>query len=102
MSKIPSTVAALLDSEFGLPGLTPGNTYGRIHPLEGDGGLTELCVIILENRDVCVYIAGSDGESSLVLRFCSYEGGGTALRTRNALLLLAEAIRLDNLEHPYR
>lgn len=97
-AQIPKTVQALLESEFNLPGLVPGKIYGRVHALEECGGLAELCVLVLENRDVCVYITNEQGEST-PLRFCSYEGGGSALRTRNALILLAEAIRLDNLDH---
>lgn len=34
------------------------------------------------------------------LRFRTWAGGGTSLRTRNALLLLAEAIKRDNEENP--
>lgn len=96
-TQIPKTARALLESEFSLPGLMPGKTYGRLHAREEGGGLAELAVIVLENRDVSVYITNEQGEST-PLRFCSYEGGGTALRTRNALILLAEAIRLDNFE----
>ena len=36
------------------------------------------------------------------LRFRTYAGGGQSLRVRNALLVLAEAIRRDNEEAPQR
>lgn len=36
------------------------------------------------------------------LRFRTWAGGGQSLRVRNALLVLAEAIRRDNLEAPQR
>ena len=34
------------------------------------------------------------------LRFRTHGGGGQSLRTRNALMILAEAIRLDNEDRP--
>lgn len=49
---------------------------------------------------------GQDGDAWLLLpgmqslRFRTWAGGGHSLRVRNALLVLAEAIRRDNAEIP--
>ncbi len=49
---------------------------------------------------------GPDGDAWVMLpgfrslRFRTWSGGGQSLRVRNALLVLAEAIRRDNAERP--
>lgn len=51
---------------------------------------------------------GPDGDAWVMLpglrslRFRTWAGGGQSLRVRNALLVLAEAIRRDNAERPQR
>lgn len=56
-------------------------------------------------QDLTVFI-GPDGDCWIeagggqMLRFRAMSGGGRSLRTRQALMVLAEAIRLDNDEHP--
>lgn len=56
-------------------------------------------------QDLTVSI-GPDGDCWLqagagnLLRFRTWAGGGGSLRTRQALMLLAEAIRLDNEDRP--
>jgi hypothetical protein len=40
------------------------------------------------------------GDGFRLLRFRNAFGGGISLRTHNALRMLAEAVRLDNEEHP--
>jgi hypothetical protein len=54
---------------------------------------------------ICAFI-GPDGDmwigmdKQMAIRFRNWTGGGRSLRTHNALRILAEAIRLDNLEDP--
>ena len=56
-------------------------------------------------HDLSVTI-GRDGDcwveagGGRLLRFRAYSGGGGSLRTRQALMVLAEAIRLDNEDSP--
>lgn len=59
---------------------------------EADGNLT---VRIDSMGDVYIRI-----DNGKVLRFRNFGGGGNSLKTRNALVLLAEAMRLDNLSNP--
>lgn len=99
--KAPATVDALLNSFFWLPTLQTMQSYGRLH--DDHDGTKEgvLQIVFSPDGDAHVAIAGGpESGYSPTLRFRTYEGGGLSLRTRNALLILAEAIRLDNLEHP--
>lgn len=54
-----------------------------------------LSLVIGPDGDVWVLLPGFKS-----LRFRTFFGGGSSLRTRNALLVLAEAIRRDNAKHP--
>ncbi|HXK37980.1 MAG TPA: hypothetical protein VJ579_02850 [Candidatus Paceibacterota bacterium] len=102
LSKIPDTIRALLDSEFGMLELSGERTVHRLHDEHGGTGQGELHVHFLPNADMVISITGDEEEVSPSLRFRSYEGGGHSLRTRNALFILLEAIRLDNLDRPDR
>lgn len=98
--KVPGIVQALLETPFWLPTLTTMNTYARLH--DDHDGTKEgvLNVVFSPDGDAHVWIAGIDGRVSQSLRFRNYGGGGVSLRTRNALLVLAEAMRLDSEEYP--
>lgn len=95
-SAIPQVVARLLHSDFWLPTLSPKIRYRRIHD-DTDGHNTEgLNVVIGEDGDAWVSTDGS-------LRFrMPLHGGGSSRFTRTALVVLAEAIRLDNEARPIR
>jgi hypothetical protein len=74
-----------------------GGTYARLQDdCEGEyhDPAQKLCVQFTPDGDAWVSI-GRGG-----LRFRTYGGGGRSLRTRQALVILAEAIRLDELERP--
>ena len=89
-------IKLLLESNFWLPEIKPMATYCREHDdCVRDSGET--------------LIVASDGMGDLYihipcnkqLRFRTRGGGGESLRVRNALIILAEAIRLDNIsQHP--
>jgi hypothetical protein len=69
--------------------------YSRLHD-DHDGEFTgKISVVFSPDSDAWVYIDKRDG-----LRFRTYSGGGASLRVRNALIILALAIKLDNEEHP--
>lgn len=55
----------------------------------------DLTVMIGPDGDCWVEAGGGQ-----MLRFRAWSGGGKSLRTRQALMILAEAIRLDNSDHP--
>lgn len=65
------------------------DTDGNVGPEQ------ELAVTFGPDGDAWVMLPGFQS-----LRFRSYFGGGQSLRVRNALLVLAEAIRRDNEENP--
>jgi len=64
-----------------------------------DGDLNQaLAVIIDDNADAHVLLPPDRNVESL--RFREQLGGGMSPRVRNAILVLAEAIRRDNLDRP--
>lgn len=91
-------VRDLLENPFWLPSITPYEQYARTHDdCEGDRS-QQLVVGFSEDGDAWVSI---EGEPLGALRFrVPMIGGGLSGRTRSALMILAEAIRLDNEERP--
>lgn len=88
----------LLDGAYFPATLQSGVLYQRVHDdCDGDT-LQTLGVAIAPDSDVHVVLPISRDVDSL--RFRTYFGGGMSLRVRNALLVLAEAIRRDNEERP--
>jgi hypothetical protein len=88
-------IKRILETPFWLSSLESDRQYSRIHDdCDGDP-FQQLTVGILQNGDVFITSNFRD-----CLRFRTWGGGGMSLRVRNALLILAEAIRLDNLEKP--
>lgn len=96
-SKVPSPLSlkralnTLLEGFFWLPSLATNVAYSRVHD-DCDGDPSEILEIAVA-VDGDVHILLPQGVS---LRFRTWAGGGLSLRTRNALLVLAEAIRRDN------
>jgi hypothetical protein len=87
-----------LDAPFWPTELESSTFYARIHD-DHDGTYSGVLRLMF----------GCDGDAHLSvvsdnpfgsLRFRTFSGGGRSLRTRAALLILAEAIRLDNEENP--
>ncbi len=76
--------------------LKSGESYERVG--DDNGGKREpLLSVYFDQGDVFLY---TDRQPGQTVRFRSYFGGGHSLRVRAALFILAEAIRLDNLEEP--
>lgn len=85
----------ILETHFWLPTLKTREVYSRTHDdCDGDQS-QQLSLIIDQEGDVHIFPNKS-------LRFRTGMGGGGSLRTRNALLILAEAIRLDHEDVPFR
>ena len=84
----------LLESHFWLQTVESDTAYRRQHDDTDGGTLGVLQVTFDRMGDAYVSIDKSEW-----LRFRTGGGGGASLRTRTALMLLAEAIRLDNAEN---
>jgi hypothetical protein len=87
----------VLENPFWIPELNSDETYERLHD-DHDGsfnGRLEVCF----NKVADAYVATSIHPDSM-LRFRTWGGGGMSPRTRNALMVLAWAIKLDNDEKP--
>ena len=89
-----AAVRLVLESPFTIPDLTSREEYARLHDDDDGTGQGIISVMFGEDSDAWVNIAGSS------LRFRSFFGGGKSLRVRNALMILALAIKLDNEEYP--
>ncbi len=99
ISQEPSEVLrAILERPFWPRQLDTGTSYTRL----GDDTSGELTVAIAADADawIAVFSKPDPEEFGLSHRFRSGFGGGESERVRNALLVLALAIKLDNLERP--
>ncbi len=69
---------------------------------EDDSRFGMLTVTISEDADAWIDVLSEADPNELhtVMRFRTFIGGGQSPRVRNALLILAEAIRLDNKDRP--
>ena len=83
-------IRSLLDTPVWPEGLEARQCYSR----EDDAGLGGVTVTVGEDGDA--YLAVTAGGHRTGVRFCTIRGGGRSGRVRAALLILAQAIRLDN------
>lgn len=90
------TIHGLLDEPFWLSSLDAERCYYARQHDDTDG----------KPDGVLAVTFGPDGDAYVsidfhpTLRFRTWTGGGSSPRTRNALIVLAEAIRLDNEDRP--
>ena len=90
-------VKELIESYFWLNTLEPNTRYARLQD-DHDGSFRgNLSIVIGEDGDAWIALDGGNAR----FRMPSY-GGGASQYTRTALVILAEAIRRDNLERPLR
>lgn len=84
----------LLEGDYWINTLTPDVLHARRQDdCDGSGGAEhQLQVYLAEDADIHVFIPGQLHS----LRFRHGLGGGQSPRVRNALMVLAEAIRRDN------
>lgn len=97
--QIPRAVQELLENYFWLPTIKTMQVYRRLHDDHNGTNTGEICVMFYPDGDARVWIEGGRPTDSLRFRMTGL-GGGLSQRTRVALLILAEAIRLDNEECP--
>lgn len=92
----PKLIKTLLETPFWPGDITTNATYFRTHD-DCDGERREgLAVYFAEDGDAYIKITVPALKSC---RFRTVLGGGNSQRVRNALLLLAVAIKLDNEEN---
>ncbi len=104
MAQVPSQerlnkdVLRVLNNFFWIPELSAEEAYTRIHD-DCDGELDGIIEVAFSDQvgDIGVRTSKSDRG---YLRFRDGFGGGMSLRVRNALMILALAIKLDNEERP--
>jgi len=88
-------IKKILEEPFWIKTVSPNIGYTRLHD-DHDGTFTgSVSVLFDEMGDARMTI-----DSREPIRFRTWGGGGMSLRVRTALLILAEAIRLDNEERP--
>ena len=93
---IEKDVRKILETPFWMPTLKTDTLYERTHD-DHDGtfeGKIRVAFDMVGDAWVNTDRQGKD------LRFRTFGGGGNSQRVRNALIILAEAIRLDNEERP--
>ena len=98
-SKTPEMVVKkLLEKPYWLKTLEAGTVYSRLHD-DHDGTFEgRICVQFTPDGDAWI----SNDSQLRTLRFrVPIIGGGRSPRVRNALMILAEAIRLDNKADPH-
>ena len=99
LEELEDMVSQVLENPFWLRSLTAGKTQTRLHD-DHDGTMTGIIGVNFDqNGDAWVFIEDAEGATQS-LRFRSFAGGGRSPRTRAALMILAEAIRLDQEERP--
>lgn len=96
--RLVKDVRRVLDNSFWITELEALMPYTRTHDDTDGTGLGKVCVTFSEDGDVWLQTDQSRNEASL--RFRTEFGGGTSPRVRNALMILAFAIKLDNEERP--
>jgi hypothetical protein len=90
----------VLENPFWIPDLKTMECYSRLHD-DHDGTYNgSINVTISEDGDVWFRIIGERNSDSL--RFRMSLGGGMSPRVRNALMILALAIKLDNEKNPQK
>jgi hypothetical protein len=93
--KIAKYMRTILETSFWPSQLSPKETYFRTQD-DCDGDLSNgMSVTFSEDGDAWIDTFRN------CCRFRTHGGGGRSLRVRNALILLAIAIQLDNKEFPY-
>ena len=91
-------IKRLLENPTWPEGLEARTMYERQHDDTDGKDEGYLRVVIADDGDAWV----SMDVAHHGLRYRTYQGGGSSLRVRAALLILAQAIRLDNEERPQR
>lgn len=91
-------VRRVLETPFWIHDLKKNVSYERLH--DDHDGERKGTIQVTFSDDGDAWISADLCYPGQMLRFRTFIGGGLSLRVRNALMVLAEAIRLDNEERP--
>jgi len=100
MDNIDKAIDTLLENDWWPSNIKPTEVYERYQDDTDGETSSDHILSLMFTRDGDAWLMLPSARHSL--RFRTYAGGGDSLRVRNALLLLAEAIRRDNEERPQR
>lgn len=92
-------IKEVLETPYWIPTLKADHSYFITND-DCDGNLHEGISVMMDSQGDA-WITVSDKKAYSSARMRTFAGGGHNHRTRNALMILAEAIRLDN-EKPMR
>lgn len=98
LERLLKDVRRVLENPFWIPELSSEEVYTRIH--DDHDGTFEGKISIGFSHDGDAWIYVDKAHSSL--RFRTFFGGGMSERVRNALMILAYAIKLDNEKKPQK
>ena len=86
----------VLEHPFWISDLSTDVSYERIQ--DDHDGTKEGRLIVQIDKNGDIWFKTDEHRNSM--RFRTFGGGGQSLHVRNALMILALAIKLDNEEHP--
>lgn len=89
----------VLENPFWIDELNTMMEYSRLHDDDGGTGLGRIGVMFSQDADAFVNFEPPHNRGCLRFR-TQFTGGGRSPRVRNALMILALAIKLDNEKHP--
>ncbi len=96
---LTETIRKFLEEPYWISELSSEEEYMRLHD-DCDGTSTGILSVVID-RYGDAYVATDVGQLRN-LRFRTFGGGGDSPRVRNALMILAYAIKLDNEERPQK
>ena len=97
--EIKTKIKEVLEKPYWIPTLKADTSYFVMND-DCDGRRHEGISVLMDNQGDA-WITINDERGCCFARIRTFAGGGHNDRTRNALMILAEAIRLDN-EEPMR
>ncbi len=99
VATLENYVKKVLEHPFWISTLRADATYERTHD-DHDGTFEGKIAVSFDRMGDAWLTVDKSSTFGSALRFRTFGGGGNSLRTRAALMILAEAIRLDNEERP--
>ncbi len=91
-------VRRVLENPFWIPDLNTEESYRAVH--DDTDGTNTGSITISFSPDGDIWVNAEPNHNGGPLRFRTFFGGGKSPRVRNALMILALAIKLDNNQNP--